>query len=53
MPGFSNYTKDGCVYQCYANATSDVCGCHVATYPGEFTVYRFENKSTGECILSS
>ncbi|XP_078348469.1 acid-sensing ion channel 2-like [Oculina patagonica] len=32
--GFGNYTKDACVFQCYANVTSDFCGCHYAGFPG-------------------
>ncbi|XP_078348643.1 acid-sensing ion channel 2-like [Oculina patagonica] len=34
IPGVGNYTKDACVYQCYANMTSDICGCHYAGFPG-------------------
>ncbi|KAL9956686.1 hypothetical protein ACROYT_G038204 [Oculina patagonica] len=56
IPGVGNYTKDACVYQCYANMTSDICGCHYAGFPGDISFlqieavkYRFE----GECSRKS
>ncbi|KAL9956697.1 hypothetical protein ACROYT_G038218 [Oculina patagonica] len=34
LPEFGKYTKDACVYQCYANVVSNFCGCHSgASFP--------------------
>ncbi|KAL9956691.1 hypothetical protein ACROYT_G038210 [Oculina patagonica] len=32
-PEFTLYTKDACLYQCYENAISNLCGCRVVGFP--------------------